>query len=185
VNLIIQEIRKKNKNVFKTFFNKHYEGFVIYANGYLYDTQASEDIIQDVFIYIWEHADKIEIKSSLKGYLLTMIRNRCLNHLKSIKITDNSNFLEFNINLITEHVFDSTTKEEKDIVYHQVLNLVDTLPEKMQQVVKLKFLHNYKYAEIAEEMDISINTVKTQLKRAKYKITELITSLVIIMQMHQ
>jgi len=185
VNLIIQEIRKKNKNVFKTFFNRHYEGFVIYANGYLYDTQASEDIIQDVFIYIWEHADKININATLKGYLLTMIRNRCLNHLKAIKITDKLNFLEFNINLITEHVFDSATEEDKDVVYQQILNLVDTLPEKMQQVVKLKFLHNYKYAEIADEMDISINTVKTQLKRAKFRISELITSLVIILQMQQ
>ena len=52
----------------------------------------------------------------------------------------------------------------------------------MQQIVKLKFLHNYKYAEIANELDISINTVKTQLKRAKLKITELVTSVLILLE---
>ena len=53
----------------------------------------------------------------------------------------------------------------------------------MQQIVKLKFLHQYKYAEIAEELGISINTVKTQLKRAKVKITEAVTAILILLQM--
>lgn len=185
MNLILEEIKKKNERVFKTFFNKHYEGMVVYANGYLFDKDASEDITQEVFIYIWEHANKININSSLKAYLYAMVRNKCLNYLKSIKITDNLALLEFNINAITEHVFDSSSEEDKKIVYHQILKIVDTLPERMQQIVRLKFLHNYKYSEIANELGISINTVKTQLKRAKSKITELVTSLLILLQMHQ
>jgi len=184
MNLIIEQIRKGNRQVFKSFFNKNYELLVVYANGYLFDRQASEDVVQDVFIYIWENADKITIKSSLKGYVSTMVRNRCLNYLKSIKITDSFEYLELNINLITEHVFDSADEEDKKIVYHQILKIVDTLPDKMQQVVKLKFLHNYKYAEIAEELGISVNTVKTHLKRAKSTITGLVTSLLILLQVH-
>lgn len=182
MNLILQEIKNRNRNVFKTFFNKNYEAFVIYANGYLYDKAASEDVAQEVLIYLWEHAHKIDIQSSLKAYLYTMIRNRCLKRLKAIKITDNTRFLDFNINLITEQVFDSTTEEDKQIVYQQLLKIVDTLPEKMQQIVKLKFLHNYKYADIAQELNISINTVKTQLKRAKIKITEAITIILVLLQ---
>ncbi|SFZ93095.1 RNA polymerase sigma-70 factor, ECF subfamily [Flaviramulus basaltis] len=185
MNLIIEEISKKNQIVFKTFFDKHYKELVVYANGYLFDKDASEDIIQEIFIYIWEHANKLNIKTSLKGYLYAMVRNRCLNYLKSIKITDNFELLDFNINLITEHVFNSTSEEDKTIVYHQILKIVDTLPEKMQQVVKLKFLHNYKYSEIASELGISINTVKTQLKRAKSRITELVTTLLILLQINQ
>jgi RNA polymerase sigma-70 factor (ECF subfamily) len=183
MNLILEEIRNGNQKVFKVFFEKNYKKLVIYANGYLFDQQASEDIVQDVFIYIWEKADDLEIKSSLNGYVLAMVRNRCLNFLRSIKITDNYDFLEFNINLITEHVFDSTDDEDRKIVYHQILKIVDTLPERMQQIVKLKFLHGYKYAEIAEELDISINTVKTQLKRAKSRIIELVTSIIILLQL--
>ncbi len=183
MNLILEEIRKRNHKVYRVFFNKNYEKLVIYANGYLFDQQASEDIVQDVFIYIWENAKKIEIKSSLKGYVLVMVRNRCLNYLRSIKITDSSNFIEFNINLITEHIFDSTDDEDRKIVYHQILKIVDTLPERMQQIVKLKFLHGYKYAEIADELGISVNTVKTQLKRAKLKIIELVTSIIILLQL--
>jgi RNA polymerase sigma-70 factor (family 1) len=182
MNLIIEEIRKGNRKVFQIFFNKNYKQFVSFGNNYLFDQQASEDIVQDLFIYIWENADTIHITSSLNSYMHTSIKNRCLNYLKSLKITDDYKILDFNISLITEHVFDSTSKEDKEIVYHQILKIVNTLPEKMQQIVRLKFLHGYKYKEIAEELDISINTVKTQLKRAKSKIIEMITSILILLE---
>ncbi|WP_242133442.1 RNA polymerase sigma factor [Aestuariivivens marinum] len=185
MNLILEQISKQNQQVFKTFFNKHYEELVRYANGYLFDKDSSEDIVQEVFIYIWENASELKIKASLKGYIYTMVRNRCLNYLKSIKITDDIEFLEFNINLITEHAFDRVDDEDKKIVYHQILKIVDSLPEKMQQIVRLKFLHNYKYQEIADEIGVSVNTVKTQLKRAKLRITELVTSVLILLQIHQ
>jgi len=185
MNLILDEISKKNEKVFKNFFDKHYKELVVYANGYLFDKDSSEDIVQEIFIYIWENAYKLNIETSIKSYLYAMVRNKCLNYLKSIKLTDSFELLDFNINLITEHVFNSTTEEDKKIVYHQILKIIDTLPEKMQQVVKLKFLHNYKYSEIASELDVSVNTVKTQLKRAKLKITESITIIVILLQMKQ
>lgn len=181
MNLIIEEIKKGNNKVFKSFFNKNYEALVIYANGYLFDKPASEDLVQDVFIYIWENAKDIDIHSSLKAYVTTMVRNKCLNYLKKLKITDNYSVLEFNINLITAHVFDEASKEDKKIVYHQILKIVDTLPEKMQQAVRLKFLQNLKYKEIAQEMDVSVNTVKTHLKRAKIIITESVTSVLILL----
>lgn len=181
MNLIIEEIKKGNRKVFKNFFNKNYEDLVIYANGYLFDVAASEDIVQEVFIYIWENAQKMNIESSLRGYIFTMVRNRCLNYLKSLKITDDYKTLDMNISMITEHVFDSTTEQNKKIVYHQILKIVDTLPDRMQKIVRLKFLHNYKYKEIADELGVSVNTVKTQLKRAKFKISELITSILILL----
>ncbi|WP_346880806.1 RNA polymerase sigma-70 factor [uncultured Algibacter sp.] len=184
MNLILNEISKKNENVFKTFFDKNYNSLVIYANGFLFDKNASEDIVQDVFVYLWENANTIQIQSSLKGYIFTMVKNRCFNYLKSIKITDNFELLELNINLITEHVFDSTSEENKKIVYHQILKIVEQLPERMQQVVKLRFISNYKYSEIAKELDISVNTVKTQLKRAKSKITDMVTVLLILLQIN-
>ena len=175
MNLIIEEIKKGNRQVYRTFFNKNYKALVAYANGYLFDLAASEDVVQEVLIYIWESSENINIQTSLRGYVYTMVRNRCFNYLKSIKVTDNYDFLEFNISLITEHVFDSATEENKKVVYHQILKVVDSLPDKMQKVVRLKFLHNYRYKEIAEELGVSVNTVKTQLKRAKFKISEMIT----------
>lgn len=185
MNLIIFEIQKGNQKVFKTFFDKHYKDLVVYANGFLFDKDSSQDVVQEVFIYIWENAKELNVETSLKGYIYAMVRNKCLNFLKSIKITDNYDFLEFNLKLISQQVYDSASEEDKKIVFHQILKIVDTLPEKMKQIVKLKFLHNYKYSEIAAELDISINTVKTQLKRAKIKITDIVTTIIILLQIKQ
>ncbi len=86
MNLIIEEIQKGNRKVFQNFFNKNYKQFVSFGNNYLFDQQASEDIVQDLFIYVWENANTINITSSLNSYMHTSIKNRCLNYLKSIKL---------------------------------------------------------------------------------------------------
>ncbi len=185
MNLILEEISKKNAKVFKTFFDKNYTNLVVYANGFLFDKNASEDLVQEVFIYIWENAENIKIHSSLKSYIYTAVRNRCFNYLKSIKITDSLELLELNVNLITENVFNSVSEDNKEIVYHQVLKIIDSLPKRMKQIVTLRFLNNYKYSQISEELNISVNTVKTQLKRAKIKIIDSLSVLLVLLQLNQ
>ncbi|XCF07774.1 RNA polymerase sigma-70 factor [Tamlana crocina] len=184
MNLVLDEIRKKNEKVFKNFFDKNYKDLVIYANGFLYCKDASEDVVQEVFIYLWENASSLDIKTSLKNYLYSMVRNRCFNYLKSIKIADSYKVLDFNNTLFSEQVLDKASEEEKKIVYKQILKIVDSLPDKMQQIVKLKFFQNYKYSEIATEMGVSVNTVKTQLKRAKLKISEMLTIILVLFEIN-
>lgn len=183
MNRIISEIRKGNQEIFKEFFTENYENLVVYANSYLFDNQASQDVVQDVFIHLWEKAEGIKIETSLLSYVRAMVRNRCLNYLKSIKIIDNFGLLKTNIHLITEHVFETAEQDNKRIIYQQIIKIIDTLPERMQQVVKLKLSGNYTYKEIAEELGISVNTVKTQLRRARGKITGLITGVLILLKL--
>lgn len=183
-NKTLLEIQKQNHFVFKRLFDQVYGDLVHYANGYLFDREASEDIVQEVFIHIWEKANSIEIKSSLKAYLYAMVRNRCLNFLKSLKITDQCNVLEINTVLINDYDLEPFPEEDKKIVYEQVLRIVDTFPYKMQLIFKMKFIENYKYTEIADELGISVNTVKTQLKRAKFKIGQMISTILILLASH-
>jgi len=179
-NLILNEIRAQNKASFKRFFNHFYKELVIYADSYLFDKYTSEDVVQDVFLYVWENAEVMQIEKSLKYYLYKMVRNRCLNYLKALKITDNSNFIELSINLVSDYNLDASDSDEKIIIYNQVMLIIETLPSKMQQIFRLKFLSNYKYTEIADELEISVNTVKTQLKRARKKINQSIVLLIIL-----
>ena len=184
INIVLKELRNQNKSVYKNVFNHFYKGLVLYANNFLYDQQASEDVVQEVFISLWENAKNIEIKSSLKGYLYAMVRNKCLNYLKSVKITDDLNVIDLNSILVLDEDLDLISEEEKTILYNHILKIIDTFPESMQQVFKLKFIENYKYEEIADELGISVNTVKTQLKRAKMKISESLVILVALLSIH-
>ncbi|MBJ6367798.1 RNA polymerase sigma-70 factor [Snuella sedimenti] len=184
-NSVLQEIQKKNRFVFKKLFNELYQDMVSYAMGYLFDKGSSEDIVQDIFVYLWEKSETINIESSLKGYLFIMVRNRCLNHLKSIKITDNTNVLALHTILDEAYDLEVFSAEDKSIIYNQVLKIIETLPGKMKQIVKLRFIDNYKYAEIADEIGVSVNTVKTQLKRAKVKITHSLGAVIVLLLTNQ
>ncbi|MGJ8761148.1 MAG: RNA polymerase sigma-70 factor [Polaribacter sp.] len=168
-HLLIAQIKKKDTVALKKCYDLFFQDLVVSANRYVSDFSVSEDIVQEVFVYIWEHSEKIEIKTSLKAYLFVMVKNRCLNHLKSIKITDNQDYIEYSRSLI-DRVEILNFTEENNTLYLKVLAIVDEMPLKMQKIFKLKFIEDYKYNEIAEELNISLNTVKTQLKRARVKI---------------
>ena len=184
INIVLEELQNQNKSVYKNVFNHYYKGLVVYANNFLFDQQASEDVVQEVFISLWENAKSIEIKTSLKAYLYAMVRNKCLNYLKSIKITDDLNVIDLNSMLTLDEDLDSISDEEKTVLYNHILKIIETFPESMQQVFKLKFIENYKYEEIADEMGISVNTVKTQLKRAKIRISESLVVVLALLSIH-
>lgn len=184
IDIVLKELQNQNKSVYKNVFNHFYKGLVIYANNFLFDQEASEDTVQEVFISLWENAKNIEIKTSLKAYLYAMVRNRCLNYLKSVKITDDLNVIDLNSILVVDEDLDLISEEEKTILYNHILKIIESFPESMQQVFKLKFIENYKYDEIANEMGISVNTVKTQLKRAKIKISESLVVILILLSIN-
>lgn len=181
----LQEIQNKNHFVFKRLFEELYPELVMYANEYLFDTGSSEDVVQEVFVYLWEKSNKIDLRTNLRGYLFTMVRNRCLNLLKAIKVTDISKILEAQAAFDIDNKPDWFPEDEKRILYEQVVNVIENLPKKMRAIVKLRFIDNYRYNEIAAELGVSVNTVKTQLKRAKVRFGELIISLSILLSILQ
>lgn len=183
MDLILEQISKGDKKVYKNFFIKNYYGSVTYAYGYLFDKWASEEIVQECFIDLWQKRKHIQVNISLSAYVRKMVKNRCLNYLKTIKITDHCKVLQTNLSLsydITESVFNEEISK-----YHQILKIIDALPNKMYQIVRLRFLHNYTYKEIAQELNISVNTVKTQLKRAKIRMMKLLTGILVLLELFQ
>ncbi|PKA97481.1 RNA polymerase sigma-70 factor (ECF subfamily) [Flavobacteriaceae bacterium MAR_2009_75] len=180
VEISFEEIRNGNHLAFKKLFDATYTELVIYAHSYLYEKSSSEDIVQEVFVRLWEKSHQLTIETNLKSYLFVMVRNACLNHLKKFNISDQSKVLE--IPAVAEVGMDMelSGEDEKQLLYNQVLKVIDELPTKMKAVVELRFQSDYAYQEIADELNISVNTVKTQLQRAKTKFSELILSLILL-----
>ncbi len=168
--IIINEIKNGNKVVYESLFSDYYESLVSFAEKYTFDQQVSEDIVQELFIYVWEKASVIEIKVSLKAYFYQAIRNKCLNYLKSIKVQDKNNLLY--IEAVIQGTDDADLYDPELVL--QIKEAIDELPSQMAKVFKLKILNGLKQEEIAEELNISVNSVKTHLKRARTKLRETI-----------
>ena len=161
----------KDLTYFESLFNKYFKDMVIYASIFIPDIQTAEDLVQDLFFELW---NKKIFKRSINNpriYLFTSTRNKCLMHLRK-KRPDYASLDEFvedpRVNL-------SEVDEEKAMLL--VERIIEDLPPKRSLIIKLRFYNGLKYNEIAETLDISLNTVKTQVRKALQQLRDMLDNL--------
>jgi RNA polymerase sigma-70 factor (ECF subfamily) len=149
-----------------------YKPLCLFSNKYIQNLAVSKDIVQDVFIKIWE--DKIEFNNEnvIKSYLYISVKNKSLDYLKS-KLYKSTDFLSTkNIENIETHVFflrEVVITETSFIMK----NAINTLPNKCAKIIKMS-LKGLTNSEIANELELSINTIKTQKKIAYNRLRPLL-----------
>lgn len=133
-----------------------------YALKFIHDTHLAEDIIQEVFIKIWEEKIRIRIIKSVKSYLYKSVRNKCLDKLKSehIRSVHTKSFFEEKNKIV-----DSVEIEYEEFRYH-LSECVEKLPPRCKNVYTCSRFQNMKQEKIASEMGISLKTVKFQIGKA-------------------
>ena len=145
---------------FKEIFESMYPRLYGYALKYLKEEPLAEDVVENVMLKLWERRERYKEVKNLNSYLYSMVRNAALDHLakhpRSVRYEDSKVEIEENFN------FDII----EDEVYSVLLKTLETLPDKCKTVFKLSCIQNYSYQEIADQLDISVNTVKSQRSRA-------------------
>lgn len=174
--ILFNEIKNRNLKVYESLFRSYHPRLVRFAEGYIFDKQDCEDIVQNLFIYFWENAGKINLENSMKGYFFQSIKNRCLNHLRDLQIQDRHNLLY--IEALVNQVNDEELNDP-DLIIH-INAAINQLPQQMAEIFRLKYLEGKKIVEIAQLNQITENTVKTQLQRAKYKLRNLLVDTTLI-----
>lgn len=165
-NIVIKQLRNGQKSDFRRLFNQYYGRLVLFANTFLQNHQESEDIVQNIFIHLWENAKGIDFSDSLQAYLYRAVRNRCLNKLRDKNIRDRHNLLY--LEALIAHL-----KTEKGVelpLENELKKALVDLPDQVKTILEQKYFHNKKIREIAEDLGVSNNTVKTQLQRGKKKL---------------
>ncbi|MCU4155858.1 RNA polymerase sigma-70 factor [Carboxylicivirga sp. A043] len=155
-------ISKGNEQVFKKVFEAYYPKLVGIAMKYIKDLPVAEDIVSDVFRKIWEKKKYISEVGSFESFMHTSVRNAVFNHIRNSKRKDEHHQVIQKELLM--YNFDEIVIEEN--VHQHLYNAIKQLPTKGRRVFELSVLHGLKESEIAEDLGISINTVKTHKKRA-------------------
>lgn len=158
---ILEGLKRREESALTVLFDMYYEKLYLFAEKYIYDSDKAHDIVQDVFLKIWENAEQLVLRLSIQHYLFTSVRNGCLNYLKSLQIEDRNNRKYVEAYIESQNV-DMVEDEELLAKIRQVLN---ELPDKCREVCELRFVEGYKYSEIAARLDMNENTVKAQLHR--------------------
>ncbi len=157
---MIIETKKEYEKIFRT----HYSELCSYAFNFMKDIDDAEEVVQSIFVKLWENKNNLHIKTSIKSYLYSSIRNRCLNSIKHIEVRER--YKEFNKQEIELEQNLQDNESEKTEMEQKVRTIIDNMPEKRRRVFILSRYNRLKYKEIAEELSISIKTVENHMGKA-------------------
>ena len=157
-------LKEGNLTTFEMYFRTYYQPLCQYAYTFVNDKDEAEEIVQNTFLSLWEKRQNIEIRTSLKSYLYTMVRNACLNLIKheKIKLRHAQEQLatgDHAANAVTDNVLGN----ELEV---RIQAAVQKLPEQCRLIFKMSRFEELKYAEIAEQLNLSIKTVENQMGKA-------------------
>jgi RNA polymerase sigma-70 factor (ECF subfamily) len=158
-------IKKGNRAAFEHLYKHYYASLCAYAELITKRSDLAEDIVQELFYTIWSNREKLEIKKSLKSYLFGAVHNNSVKYLNSLKVRDK--YFEYAKYRINDHheISDFDLREK-------LTQSIDKLPPQCKKVFVLSRYDKLKHAEIAEQLNISIKTVETQIRRANIFLRE-------------
>lgn len=154
----------EKRSNFETVFRQHYERLCSYAFTFLKDEGKSEDLVQDLFIKIWEQRQDLINSSQLKFYLFTAVRNNCLTTIKKNKKTS---LVELSDEDGPDELTIRIDPKEKNLNHKALISkAMEQLPPKCREVFMLSRLSGQTYQQIADSLGISIKTVENQMGKA-------------------
>lgn len=154
-------IQKGNKEAFTIAYNRYNKQLYALSYRYLMDQSLAEDAVQHVFVKLWELHSHLEVSISIKNYLYTMTKNYVLNVIRNQKNVIAHNYAisqSGHINVYEDCLIEAI--ENKETIAH-FYSAINKLPDQKKTVCLMKLEGRYSNQEIAEKMNISINTVKT------------------------
>ena len=153
----IRKLRRGDKVLFRRLFDETSRELVTWASLFVERAEA-QDIVQDLYIHLLTQPERIDENGELLHYLKVAVKNRCLNSIRHQKVEQKYQFLP--IEESREDV------EEKERLLGCLTQAVEDLPVICRDILKLSIYEGLRYEEIAERLQISVNTVKYHIKRA-------------------
>jgi len=145
-------------------FRRHYKFLCLVAFGIVKDEGTAEDIVQDFFLNLWQRRDEAAFIISFQGYATRAVKNLSISYLRK-----QQRLLEEELDVLADGV---DLLEEKgafisgEAITARVMEVVELLPAERKKIFLSHVVDRLSYAQIAEKNKISLNTVKTQMKKA-------------------
>lgn len=160
---LMAQISRGNDRAFRALFDRYYTPLTIFADRILGDTDAAVDVVQSLFVAVYEQRETLSI-SNVRSFLFQSTRNRCLNEIKHLKIHNNY------VDCLTATESELTDDVEETIAAAELQARLTTaiaqLPTQCRRIFEMSRFDGLTNAEIAERLNLSKRTVETQISKA-------------------
>ena len=161
-------LKNGSHQAFEELYARYKGRLIKYCKQYMKDTTSAEDIVQDVFLQLWEKRDSLNIEVSFSGYVYTLVKNSILKEIRHSDV--HARFIRHI--LMTEN--DSTNQTDDVIIYNdytKLLNeILETLSTRQKEIFELSRIQGLTHNEIADLLQLSVHTVNEHAKIALKKV---------------
>ena len=162
--LLVTELMEGNEKAFSTLFNSYCNDVFAYSLSMLKNDVFAEEIVQDVFLNIWQHRDRLNPDLSFKSYVFTITRNLTFNLISKVA---NSHKLKEEVFYVSQKSYNPTEALIAEADYDALKNkAIEQLPPKRRIIFEMSRNKEMSYEEISKELNISVSTVKGQMSKA-------------------
>jgi RNA polymerase sigma-70 factor (ECF subfamily) len=171
-------LRQGDKAAFSDIFSCYYKDLVLFASTFTKDRDLAEEIVQDVFLKLWETRQNLIITSSLKSFLLRSVQNKCIDWIRHLDIRLKHR----------ESILDKPELLENDTenyllyseLYTSLENALEQMPEEVSQAFQMNRFEGLTYQDIAEKYGVSVRTVEVRIGKALHLLKELLKDFILL-----
>lgn len=157
---LLERVKKGDEKAFETLFRTYYKSLCLFAHKILKDDIVAEEIVQDIYYYIWEKRETLELSTSVKSYLFKSVYNNSLKYIRHQKIVKN---YETKVESGEPSFVLQDNHAELGEIMHIIKLTLEDVPERTREIFELNRNEGLKYQEISDKLNISIKTVEAHM----------------------
>jgi len=168
---LIVKLKAGDVAIFEILYKEMQPRLYAFARKFTSDSDSARDMVQEVFIDLWDRIAELQINTSVKSYLFSMVHNKCLNLIRSQKVHHKyTSYTEIKLKESELFYFEANESVHSSIFMQDIQEILDKkieeLPEGCREVFKLSRLDGLENKQIAEKLELSVRTVENQIYRA-------------------
>ncbi|MBW8350823.1 RNA polymerase sigma factor [Bacillus sp. IITD106] len=176
INRLVQKLLKKDRDSERVIFEMFYQRVYYTAYYIVQDRELAQDIVQETFLKAFQNMHTVKDGEKLGAWLAAIATRTAIDYLRKIKkwndVATEDHIIDEHLSKLEDYHSTVETIVEKKFLKNILLQEIDELKPEHKQVLILAYLHDMRYEEIAEALDIKVTMVKTRIHRAKLKLRE-------------
>lgn len=161
---LVKELTQHDEAAFRLLYDAYRSDIYAYSMSFLKRKEYAEEIVQEVFMKVWIHREKLDPNRSFKSYLFTIARNLTFNFLRKAA---NDRHMMAEVFYFRKYSFNPVDRKINEEAFERMKQeAVTLLPPRRKRIFEMSRFEGKSYEEISKELDISISTVKNQMSKA-------------------